>query len=76
MSRGMAKANEGMLADLRATWRRLIARMFGGRPPGARRVPAGTYEDAMRALYGAAHVPPAAEPPCTRESRPEYGEWH
>ena len=69
-------AAAGRLADRRATWRRLIARMFGGRPPGARRVPAGTYEDAMRALYGAAHVPPAAEPPCTRESRPEYGEWH
>ena len=76
ISAAMAKANKGMLGDLRATWRRLIARMFGGRPPGARRVPAGTYEDAMRALYGAAHVPPAAEPPCTRESRPEYGEWH
>ena len=30
---------------------------------------------AMRALYGDDAVPPRTEPPCDRESRPEYGEW-
>jgi len=68
----MARANRRQLRQLRAAWRRLFLRMFGGRAPGFRRVPTD-YDTAMHALYGL--VPGAAEPSCARESRPEHGEW-
>ena len=74
ISAAMAAANADMLADLRGTWRKLFLRMFGGQPPGYRRVPT-EYASAMRSLYGKGAVPSADEPPCGRESRPEYGEW-
>ena len=71
ISASMANANENMLSGLRSKWRALFVRMFGGRPPGFRSVPTD-YDDAMMALYG---FVPGREPPCKRESRPEYGEW-
>ena len=70
----MKAANAAMLGELRATWRSLFLRMFGGQPPGFRRVPTD-YATAMRTLYGKGAVPSSEEPPCRRESRPEFGEW-
>jgi len=74
ISASMAQANAEMLADLRGTWRRLLLQMFNGQPPGHRLVPTD-YAPAMRALYGKGAVPSTDEPPCRRESRPEFGEW-
>ena len=69
-----ARANERLLAELRGDWRTVFTRMFRGEPPGHRRVPTVGFDAAMRALYGEGALP-ATEPSCTRESRPEHGEW-
>ena len=74
LSTAMAQANAAMLSELRGTWRGLLLRMFNGLAPGHRTVP-HDYAMAMRALYGKGSVPSAEEPPCHRESRPEFGEW-
>eukprot|EP00966_Prymnesium_polylepis_P016360 377211-Prymnesium_polylepis.1 len=63
----MARANRRQLRQLRAAWRRLFLRMFGGRAPGAQRV-ARTITLALHPV--ACRVPRAGRTAC-RCSDPE-----